>query len=93
VFVRKEAKAYGTRKVAEGGPVSGLRVVGVEGVVTTGGALINGYKALRHGGAVLDTVVCAIGREQGGSQNPAVEGIALRSALTRGDLVPGGGGP
>lgn len=92
VFVRKEAKAYGTRKVAEGGPVSGLRVVGIEDVVTTGGALINGCKALRGGGAILDTVVCAIDREQGGSQNLAAEGIALRAALKREDLVPGGDG-
>ena len=87
VFVRKEAKGYGTRRVAEGGPVRGLRVVGVEDVVTTGGALISGCKALRVDGAVLDTVVCAIDREQGGSNNLAAEGITLRAALTRADLV------
>lgn len=32
VFVRKAAKEYGTRSAAEGGPVDGLRVVGVEDV-------------------------------------------------------------
>lgn len=88
VYVRKEAKPYGTRKLAEGGPVAGLRVVGVEDVVTTGGALINGCKALRRDGAILDTVVCAIDREQGGKDNLAAEGIALRAALHRADLVP-----
>lgn len=92
VFVRKEAKGYGTRKVAEGGPVSGLRIVGVEDVVTTGGALINGCTALREAGALLDTVVCAIDREQGGRQNLSAEGIVLRAALTRGDLLPGNDG-
>lgn len=91
VFVRKEAKAYGTCKVAEGGPTAGLRVVGVEDVVTTGGALIDGCKALRGAGAVLDTVVCAIDRGQGGRDNLAAEGITLRAALTRADLVPEGG--
>ena len=88
VFVRKEAKAYGTRKAAEGPSVTGRRVVGVEDVVTTGGALVNGCLALRADGAVLDTVVCAIDREQGGGSNLAAEGIELRSALKRADLVP-----
>src|SRR5215475_5883545 len=38
VFVRKQAKEYGTAKLAEGGPVAGRRVVLVEDVVTSGGA-------------------------------------------------------
>jgi len=88
VFVRKEAKGYGTRKVAEGRDVAGLRVVGIEDVVTTGGALLNGCLALRMAGAALDTVVCAIDREQGGKGNLAAEGITLRAALTRQDLLP-----
>ncbi len=88
VFVRKEAKPYGTKKAAEGPPVAGLRVVGVEDVVTTGGALVNGCLALRADGALLDTVVCAIDREQGGRSNLAAEGIELRPALTRTDLSP-----
>ena len=86
VFVRKAAKEYGTRKAAEGGVVDGLRVVGIEDVVTTGGALVNGCQELRRLGALLDTVVCAIDRDQGGAANLAAEGIALRSALTRADL-------
>lgn len=88
VFVRKEAKTYGTCKVAEGGPVAGLRVVGVEDVVTTGGALIKGCLALRDVGADLDTVVCAIDREQGGSENLHEHGIRLKPALRREDLMP-----
>jgi len=88
VFVRKEAKMYGTCKVAEGGPVIGLRVVGVEDVVTAGGALISGCLALREVGADLDAVVCAIDREQGGAGNRHEHGIRLRSALRREDLMP-----
>jgi len=86
VFVRKEAKQYGTRKVAEGRPVAGRRVVGVEDVVTTGGALVNGCVALREAGAVLDTVVCALDRDQGGTANLAAHDIALLSLLSRRDL-------
>lgn len=88
VFVRKQAKEYGTCKIAEGGKVAAKRIVGVEDVVTTGGALINGCLALREAGAFLDTVVCAIDREQGGKANLAAHGIELRPVLTRADLSP-----
>lgn len=86
VFVRKEAKQYGTRKVAEGQSVDGARVVGVEDVVTTAGALVNGCGALREAGAIIDTVVCALDREQGGARNLASHGIVLLPALRRSDL-------
>ncbi|GAA2194982.1 orotate phosphoribosyltransferase [Micromonospora lupini] len=86
VFVRKQAKEYGTGKAAEGGPVDGRRVVVVEDVVTTGGALLESCRLLRAGGAVLETVVCAIDREQGGRENLAAEGLRLRAALNRREL-------
>lgn len=40
VFVRKKAKEYGTRKLAEGGPVEDRHIVLIEDVITTGGAVI-----------------------------------------------------
>ena len=86
LFVRKAAKAYGTMRLNEGGEVAGRRLVVIEDVVTTAGALLGSCRALRDLGAVLDTVVCAIDREQGGRENLAVEGLELRAALTRTDL-------
>jgi orotate phosphoribosyltransferase len=86
VFVRKQAKEYGTGKTAEGGPVEGRRVVVIEDVVTTGGALIASCAALRSAGAIVDTVVCAIDREQGGAKNLLAEKLTLRAAFTRTDL-------
>lgn len=86
VFVRKAAKEYGTRKAAEGISVAGRRVAAVEDVVTTAGALVNGCLLLRESGAVVDTAVCAIDREQGGGENLAAVGITLRPALRRADL-------
>jgi len=88
VFVRKQPKQYGTGKAAEGAPVSGRRVVSIEDVVTTGGALINGCQMLRSAGGLVDTVVCAIDRDQGGTENLAPEGIGLLAALSRTDLMP-----
>ena len=83
VFVRKAAKEYGTARAAEGSAVAGRRVVVVEDVVTTGGALLSSCRLLRAEGAVLDWVVCAIDREQGGAENLATESLRLRPALTR----------
>lgn len=86
VFVRKAAKEYGTRKAAEGVPVAGRRVVAVEDVVTTAGALVNGCLLLREAGATVDTAVCAIDREQGGLEKLRAVGVALHPALRRSEL-------
>ncbi|WP_422738922.1 orotate phosphoribosyltransferase [Micromonospora sp. WMMD729] len=85
-FVRKQAKEYGTGKAAEGSPADGRRVVVIEDVVTTGGALLASCRQLRAAGAKVETVVCAIDREQGGQENLAAEGLRLSAALTRRDL-------
>jgi len=86
--VRKEAKAHGRQKLIEGAELGpSTAVVVVEDVVTTGGAVVNGCLALREAGAVLDTVVCAIDREQGGADNLAAHDIVLLSALRRGDFA------
>lgn len=87
VFVRKEPKQYGTLKAAEGLSVAGRRVVAVEDVVTTAGALVNGCLRLREAGAVIDTAVCAIDREQGGAETLAQAGFSLRPALRRADVM------
>lgn len=81
-----EYEEYGTCKAAEGGPVRGRRVVVVEDVVTTGGALLDSCASLRAEGALVDTVVCAIDREQGGAANLLAEGLTLRAAFPRTDM-------
>ena len=86
IFVRKAAKEYGTCKMAEGPSVQGRRVVVIEDVVTTGGALLASCAALRSEGALVETVVCAIDRLQGGAGNLLAENLTLRAALTRTDL-------
>ncbi|GIG93360.1 hypothetical protein Pen02_82960 [Plantactinospora endophytica] len=54
--------------------------------MTTGGALLASCRQLRVIGAQVETVVCAIDREQGGRENLAAEALQLRAALTRHDL-------
>jgi orotate phosphoribosyltransferase len=81
LFVRKRAKEYGTRRLAEGGEVDGRRLAVVEDVVTTGGQLLESCAALRERGAEIVAVLCVIDREQGGRENLATAGLELRAVF------------
>lgn len=87
LFVRKEAKDYGTCRLAEGGEVDGRRLAVVEDVVTTGGQLLLSCAALRERGADIRAVLCVIDREAGGRENLAAAGLELRSVLTASSLA------
>jgi orotate phosphoribosyltransferase len=85
-FVRKQAKEYGTRRLAEGAEVAGRRVLVVEDVVTSGGQIAISTLELRRLGAHVDHALCVIDRQEGGAQALAADGITLRALLTRADL-------
>ena len=85
-FVRKRAKEYGTRRLAEGGEIDGRRLAVVEDVLTTGGQVIDSCRALRAGGAEVAAVLCVIDREAGGAENLAAEELELRSLFTIAEL-------
>ena len=61
-FVRKKAKEYGTRKLAEGAGIENKKVCVVEDVVTTGGQVIESVSELRALGAYIGSVLCVIQR-------------------------------
>ena len=86
LFVRKQAKTYGTCKLAEGPDVEGRRVTLVEDVITTGGAVRDATNALRERGAVVEVVVCAIDRSPEGENPLADVGLEVRPVLTKADL-------
>ena len=86
LFVRKEAKTYGTCKLAEGPDVAGRRVTLVEDVITTGGAVRDATVKLREYGATVETVVCAIDRSPEGENPLADVGLEVRSVLTKAEL-------
>jgi orotate phosphoribosyltransferase len=86
LFVRKKAKEYGTCRLAEGGPVRGLRLVVIEDVVTSGGQIIDSVRSLRTQGAIIETALCVIDRQAGGSNNLEKYGINLRALFTFDDL-------
>ncbi|MBW3603394.1 MAG: orotate phosphoribosyltransferase [Actinobacteria bacterium] len=85
-FVRKQAKTYGTARLAEGGEIDGLRLLIVEDVITTGGQVRESAAALRDRGAIIDQVVCVIDREAGGAQQLATDDLKLSALFTASEL-------
>jgi orotate phosphoribosyltransferase len=90
-FVRKQAKPYGTRRLAEGFDVAGRRLVVVEDVVTSGGAVVGSCRALRAEGAEVAVALCVIDREAGGRANLADIGVELRPLFTMTQLKAAAG--
>ena len=86
-FVRKEAKTYGTCKLAEGVDISGKNLLVVEDVVTSGGQVVLSTRDLRGLGARVSQAICVIDRESGGAENLAKEGIELRALFRMSELT------
>jgi orotate phosphoribosyltransferase len=91
LFVRKEAKTYGTCKLAEGPEIEGRPLLIVEDVITSAGAVLDAARELRARGAVLDRVVCVIDRESGGRENLAKAGLSLDPLFTMTELTAAAG--
>ena len=90
VLVRKEAKTYGTAKLAEGPDVAGRQLVVVEDVITTGGQVVASTEELRARGASVGTVLCVIDRRQrggNGGDKLAQAGLALRALFTLDEVL------
>jgi orotate phosphoribosyltransferase len=85
-FVRKQAKPYGTCRLAEGAQITGRRVLIVEDVVTSGGQILLSTVHLRELGAQVTHALCVIDRQNGGADALAAEDISLLSLLTAGQL-------
>jgi orotate phosphoribosyltransferase len=86
VLVRKKAKEYGTRRVAEGMEINGKKLLIVEDVVTSGGQIIISTVDLRKAGAIVEDAICVIDREQGGPEALSQSGIRLFPLFTMSEL-------
>lgn len=86
LFVRKQAKTYGTCRLAEGGEIAGRRLAVFEDVVTSGGQVIESCVRLRELGAEIVVVLCVIDRQAGGPERLAEQGLELRSLFTMSQL-------
>lgn len=94
VYVRKQAKDHGTKKLVEapdglGSPVTNqASLVLVEDVITTGGSSIRAIEALREEGYEVEHVYAVIDREEGGLFNIfAQTGVQTTALFTRTELI------
>ena len=85
-FVRKEAKRYGTCRLAEGAEIADRRVLVVEDVITSGGQVVESTAALRALGARISSVVCVIDRQSGGAEALSKVDLWLSALFTKEQL-------
>ena len=85
-FVRKQVKAHGTRDLIEGlGPdesLAGKAVMVADDVATTGGSIILAVDAARGAGAVVETALVLVDRQEGAEARLAEHGVRLLAVFT-----------
>jgi orotate phosphoribosyltransferase len=87
VIVRKETKDYGTARRIEGIFKPGQKIVLVEDVLTTGGAVLSAAAACQKEGLTVLGIVGVLNRNKGVKENIAKAGFQFLGALfTEADL-------
>ena len=86
VFVRKQAKKYGTARLAEGTSIAGKNLLVIEDVVTSGGQVLLSTLDLRALGATITHALIVIDRQEGGAEALQEIGVDLISLLYRDDF-------
>jgi orotate phosphoribosyltransferase len=89
IYVRKDAKSHGTRRLIEGGTrlPSGACVALLEDVVTTGGSTLNAAVRLRDAHYAIGGVIALVDRLEGGREAIEGAGIFFRALYTRDDFM------
>ena len=90
-FVRKKAKNYGTCLAVEGSDVAGKRVIIIEDIITTGGAVAEAVKLVEAAGGDVVGIVCAIWRGDGAPRIDSLPALTVSAAMTKHDML--GSGP
>ena len=81
VYVRSQAKEYGTGKLVEGLVKPGMKILLVDDVATTGGSVINGIKELKKSGAKITDCYVIVNRLEGADKALQAEGVTLHHVL------------
>jgi uridine monophosphate synthetase len=87
IYPRREAKAYGTRRLIEGEYQAGERVVLLDDLISSGGSKLEAVQPLQDAGLVVEDVVVLIDRQQGGAQDLAAHGLRLHAAFTLREII------
>ncbi len=86
-FVRKEAKDYGTCRLAEGLELKDKKACVVEDVITTGGQVVTSCRQLRDLGASIESVICVIDRSKGDHSKLTAANLQLKALFTMEELL------
>jgi orotate phosphoribosyltransferase len=89
LYVRKEAKDHGSRRLVEGDKAlrPGMPIVLLEDVITTGGSSLQAVQALRAVGAEVVGIAALVDRLEGGREALRDAGLAVWAASTRNDYL------
>ncbi len=88
-IVRSEEKGHGKSGRIIGN-VEGRRVLLVEDVTTSGSSALQGIRALREAGGVVDTAVAVVDREAGAKEGLAREGVRLEALAKASEILRAG---
>ena len=77
IYVRDKPKDYGTTKSIEGKIFSGMKVVLIDDVITTGSSVINAIKQLKDAGLSISDVYVIINRLEGANNTLELEKVNL----------------
>jgi orotate phosphoribosyltransferase len=90
VYVRKDAKDHGSKRVLEGDTrlAPGASLVILEDVTTTGGSTLKAVEKLRAAGYRVSGVVALVDRLEGGREAIEAAGLPFVAIYTRRDFIP-----
>jgi orotate phosphoribosyltransferase len=86
IIVKKETKEYGTKRPIEGKFNPGERVVVLEDVLTTGGAVLRACDILKKEDLKVIDVIGVINREEGARENIAEIGLTMQALISKTDF-------
>ena len=87
IYVRKQAKEHGTGKAVEGVTCQDMKLLMIEDVVTSGGAVINAIKSIKEEKMVVTDAYAVVDRMEGATKALQDEGVRLHSLLTINDIT------
>lgn len=85
-IVRKEPKDHGTKQLVEGPVESGMTVVIVEDVATTGASALAAAEAVLSMTCHVEMIIAVVDRLEGAAEACAARGIPFKSLVTILDL-------
>ncbi|WP_313267019.1 orotidine-5'-phosphate decarboxylase [Epilithonimonas vandammei] len=87
IIKRKEAKAYGTKKLIEGIYEKGQNCLLVEDVITSGKSLVETIEEVENEGITVSDIVVVLDRQQGGKEKLEAKGYTVHSLFNISEVV------